>query len=81
MGYICCVAYILQNLCIFYTSFHASCPLETLPDVLWNVQLKSVNLLMGMKVEETYSYFVWTGIKEAVISGVLGCVRVQESFS
>lgn len=62
------VAYILQNLCI-------------LPDVLWNVQLKSVNLLMGMKVEETYSYFVWTGIKEAVISGVLGCVRVQESFS
>lgn len=42
----------------FYTSFHASCPLETLPDVLWNVQLKSVNLLMGMKVEETYSYFV-----------------------
>jgi len=32
--------------------------LETLPDVLWNVQLRSVNLLMGMKVEETYSYFV-----------------------
>lgn len=42
----------------YYTSFHASCPLETLPDVLWNVQLRSVNLLMGMKVEETYSYFV-----------------------
>lgn len=50
-----CIAYILQNICIFTQVF--------MPVVLWRLYQMffgtfSSNLLMGMEVEETYSYFV-----------------------